>query len=288
MSGKIAVELGPVQETLLIPLLGRAWETKRSRGLIKDDKAVEIVDALDYDFSKWHGTPSLAGATIRTRMYDDEVKRFLKKHPEGTVVEIGVGLNTRYERLDNGRATWIDLDLPDSLELRRRFFEDTERRRMLSASVLESDWYAEVAACPEPYCFVSEAVIIYLENADAERALRGLAERFPGSLLIMDTTATAMVHSQDKHDAMKHMPKDSWFRWCCDDPAALTHWGLRLQRSLTYMDASREIRAVMPFMWRFMMLLFPWMIRNKVKDYRINRFELCEPQKSQSEPEPAP
>ncbi|MEL6777615.1 MAG: hypothetical protein AAFO06_10190 [Cyanobacteria bacterium J06597_16] len=50
---KIPVNLGPVQETLLIPLLGRAVETQKGSGLIRDKKAVEIVDASDYDFSKW-------------------------------------------------------------------------------------------------------------------------------------------------------------------------------------------------------------------------------------------
>jgi len=50
---RVSVDLGPVQETLLIPLLGRAVKTQKGNGLIQDRKAVEIVDALDYDVSKW-------------------------------------------------------------------------------------------------------------------------------------------------------------------------------------------------------------------------------------------
>ena len=81
----IAVSLGPVQQTLLIPLLGRAKETRR-KGLLNDPKAVQIVERLDYDFSKWEGTASLVGSCIRTRMFDEEVKDFLQQHPAGTVV----------------------------------------------------------------------------------------------------------------------------------------------------------------------------------------------------------
>ena len=115
MSDDIAVELGPVQETLLIPLLGpEPSKRKRKRGLVHDPKAVEIVGRLDYDFSRWKGIRSLVGASIRTCMFDEEVAAFLEQHPDGTVVEIGVGLNTRHERLDNGRAHWIEFDLPDS------------------------------------------------------------------------------------------------------------------------------------------------------------------------------
>jgi len=78
---KIAVNLGSVQETLLIPLLGRAVETQKNNGLIQDRKAVEIVDALDYDFSKWKKSKSLEGATLRTKMFDQYVQSFLSDHP---------------------------------------------------------------------------------------------------------------------------------------------------------------------------------------------------------------
>lgn len=274
---KIAIELGPIQETLLIPLLGRAVETRKGRGLIHDEKAIEIVSELDYDFTKWEGGPSMAGASLRTRMYDEQVQLFLDRHPHGTVVEIGAGLNTRYERLDNGTATWIEMDLPDSMALRRQFFEDTERRRMVTGSVLESAWFEAIRNCPEPYFFVSEAVIIYLENHLAEKALRQLAENFPGSELLMDTTSSEMVDSQAKHDAMKHMSRDSWFRWRCEDPGLLENWGLRLEETSTFADISKNLRKVIPPVYRFMLTFFPWVIRRKVSGYKINRFTLVPP-----------
>lgn len=271
---KVKVDLGPVQETLLIPLLGRAEQTRRRRGLVRDPRAVEIVESLDYDFAKWRGIRSLVGAAIRTRMFDDEVRDFLAEHPDGTVIEIGAGLNTRYERLDNGRARWLELDLPDSMELRRRFFRDTERRTMLAASVLDSDWYEHVASLPAPYCFVSEAVVIYLDDVDVERSLCGLATRFPGARLVTDTTSAAMVDGQHEHDAMKHLSKDAWFRWRCDDPRTLGGWGLELEASRTFLDAPAEVRAAMPLSYRLLFGLFPWAARRRVAGYRINRFRL--------------
>ena len=272
VSSKISIELGPVQETLLIPLLGRAAETKKKNGLIRDDKAVHIVDALDYDFSKWRGARSLQGASLRTRMYDEEVSSFLAAHPTGTVIEIGAGLNTRYERLDNGQARWIELDLPDSMELRRRFFEETDRRKMIATSVLDSDWHTTVLDSPGPYFFVSEAVIIYLDESDAEQCLRSLAATFPGAQLIMDTTSTKMVDGQGKHDAMKKLSKDSWCRWRCDDPSSLTPWGLELEASKTFLDASPSLVAAMPLFLRWACKYFPFVLRRQVSGYRINLF----------------
>ncbi|MGP3999547.1 class I SAM-dependent methyltransferase [Streptomyces sp. 8N706] len=75
--------------------------------------------------------PSLVGATLRTLLFDHWVRDFLRRHPDGTVVELGTGLNTRYERVADGRAHWFDVDLPDVIELRPAFFADGERRRML-------------------------------------------------------------------------------------------------------------------------------------------------------------
>ena len=76
---KIDVELGAVQETMLIPLIGRAMITKQypnGDGLIYDEKSVEIVDKLDYDFSNWEATTSVYGAVLRTRILDQDVQMF--------------------------------------------------------------------------------------------------------------------------------------------------------------------------------------------------------------------
>ncbi len=64
------------------------------------------------------------------------------------MVEIGTGLNTRFERTDNGQVRWIDLDLPDTIELRRKFFADSDRRNMLAASALEEGWLPVVQDYP--------------------------------------------------------------------------------------------------------------------------------------------
>lgn len=271
---KTRVDLGPIQTTLLIPLLDRAMETEKERPLLRDHKAVEIVSALDYDFEKWKNLSSQSGACIRARLFDDMVQEFLIQHPTGTVVEIGAGLNTRYERLDNGKAQWLEIDLPDSMELRRKFFKDTERRKMLAASVVDTDWYQQVLALPAPYCFVSEAVIIYLDKDVVEGVMRGLAQTFPGSWMLTDTLCKKMFENQHKHEIMKTLPKESWFRWHCEDPREVEAWGATLERSMTFADAPDSVRAGFPFKWRLLMRALPWLVRRMTSGYRINCFTL--------------
>ncbi|MEM6639396.1 MAG: class I SAM-dependent methyltransferase [Pseudomonadota bacterium] len=268
----VDVQLGPVQETLLIPLYGRALESRSSQPLLHDPLAAKIVDRLDYDFAKWDKAPSLRGACIRTIMYDRLVKTWLTAHPSGTVVELGCGLNTRFDRVDNGSVRWFDLDLPDAMALRREFIEDAPRCEMIAASALDTDWHDQVAASPGPYLFISEAVLIYVDEDDVRRAITGLVERFRPATFILDTTNAQMVDTQDKHDAMKHLTQASYFRWKCDDPAVITEWarGMALTESQTFADAGDEVIATLPFAMRTMIRLFPNMMRKRVDGYRIN------------------
>ncbi|MEM1080358.1 MAG: class I SAM-dependent methyltransferase [Pseudomonadota bacterium] len=267
----IAVELGPAQTTLLIPLLGRAEETRKRNGMINDPLAVKVVEELDFDFSRWAKAKSLAAAVFRTRMYDQMVAEFLQAHPSGTVVEIGCGLNTRFDRLDNGQVQWFDLDLPDVMALRRRYVQDQPRCTMLTASVVDTDWHDEVLSTGGPWCFISEAVIIYLDNELAEQSIEQIAKAFPGAWIITDTTSTAMVHTQGQHDAMKHLPEECWFQWACDEPKQLESLGLTLVESNTFMDADPELIAQLPLTMRWMIRVFPNWMRSRVEGYRINR-----------------
>ncbi|MDJ1642883.1 class I SAM-dependent methyltransferase [Streptomyces pakalii] len=142
-------------------------ENRKEQALLRDTRAEEIVASIDYDFARFDELPSLTGALLRTRLFDRWVTEFLSAHPGGTVVEIGTGLNTRYERVDNGRARWFDLDLPDVIELREKFFTDSRRRTMIAASVTDDGWAADVASHSSgPYLFVAEAVLPHLHEPD--------------------------------------------------------------------------------------------------------------------------
>src|ERR1700746_1925184 len=133
------VELGDVQRTLFFPLAARARETRKKRPLRPAPTAVEIVDSVDFELAPITPGPTAFVVTLRTVIYDWWVRQFLAGHPGGTVIELGTGLKHRFERADNGPAPWIERHLPDTIELRRRFFADTERRRMLAASLLDED-----------------------------------------------------------------------------------------------------------------------------------------------------
>jgi O-methyltransferase involved in polyketide biosynthesis len=245
------VELGSVQQTLFFPLLARARETGSRRPLLSDPKAVELVRAIDFDLATFK-TPMRFLVVIRTMILDSWIRQFLSEHPQGTVVELGTGLNTRFERTDNGSVHWIDLDLPDTTELRRRFFADTDRRRMLAASLTDEDWLAEVEQLPGPYFFVSDGVLVYLREEEVTSTLARVAARFPGSRLAFDTYPQAALKWEHKMAAKRGV---ALWQWACDDPRTLERVGLRLLESATITRPPAGVRAALPARFRYFLPL---------------------------------
>ena len=233
MGVRRSIQLGRVQETALVPLYARALESRRKRPILEDPRAVEIVDSIDWDFRRFGQRRRVVGCALRSAMFDVWVRDFLRRHPEGTVVEIGAGLNTRFERLDNGRVHWYDLELPDMVELRRTFFSDSERRMTLAASVLNPDWIEAVRRSPGPYFLVAETVFVYLEEAQVKAALGHIASGFPQVTIALDTLGRRAADSGNRDFARRKMA--ARFVWACEDPIAIQQWniGLRLVESRT-------------------------------------------------------
>ena len=185
--------LSGVSETLLLPLYNRAIESQRPDAIIKDEKAVELVTQMGLDFSrvKQVRMTRMLGVMriIFAREFDRYARDFLMRHPEAVVVHIGCGLDSRFDRVDNGQVEWYDLDLPEVIELRRKLFGngvhalsevEGERYHLLGCSVLEDAWLVAVkSTSPRPILFLAETVLIYLTEAQVKRLVLAPCDRFP-------------------------------------------------------------------------------------------------------------
>ena len=74
------IVLSGVPETMLQTVYARAKES-RGRGAIRDKKAEELIDRLDYDFSLADRDAAMhSGVIARTIVLDRLVKEWLAKH----------------------------------------------------------------------------------------------------------------------------------------------------------------------------------------------------------------
>jgi len=196
MSETLEQDLSGVSETLLLTLYLRAMESQRPDALIKDEKAEALAKKISddglYDFGRMRplhlSEANKLVIILRNREFDRYARDFLARHPDAVVVHIGCGLDSRFERGDNGQVEWYDLDLPDVIELRRKYLGDQGGRyHLLGCSVLDNAWLDTVSAHGQgPFLFLAEGVFMYFEGAQVKSLVLTLRDRFPGAELVFD------------------------------------------------------------------------------------------------------
>jgi len=214
------LNLSGVAETLLITLYIRAMESQRPDALIKDEKAVALVTQMSYDFSRIEQIKMDEGDKValilRNREFDRYARDFLARHPEAVVVHIGCGLDSRFERVDNGMADWYDLDLPEVIDIRRKYIGgEGGRYHLLDCSVFDSAWLKTVSVHrPRPFLFLAEGVFMYFKEAQVKSLVLTLMEHFSGAELVFDAYSPFLVRANN-------------LRLSFTKFGARYHWGLK-------------------------------------------------------------
>jgi O-methyltransferase involved in polyketide biosynthesis len=190
--------IGDVAATSLVTLYCHAIETRSENPVLVDIKSVEIAAELDKTLSR--SSQPLARAlvsrtldknlvihiAIRAKKYDSYAREFLDRFPDGVVVNIGCGLDSRFLRVDDGRVIFYDLDLPEIIALKKEFFQKSDRYHLVASSVLDYGWMAPVRRHTGPFLFMAEGVFMYLDKDDVRSLVLEIKKAFPGSELVCE------------------------------------------------------------------------------------------------------
>jgi O-methyltransferase involved in polyketide biosynthesis len=234
MTTRLKLALTPEQETLLITLYAKA---QPGNPLFFDPMAQDILNRVDYDFARLHVPyKTIILVCQRAKKIDAVTRDFLAENPGSVVLQLGCGLDARFWRVDTGRVTWYDLDMPPVIELRRQLFSESERYHMISASVTDPEWMDAVTSGRQPVLVVAEGLLMYLSEADVRRLVLRLQEAFPGCRLIADVFSRLTARLATKHPSLKYT--DATIGWGIDDPLELEAWapGLRLLEEWYFTD----------------------------------------------------
>ena len=229
MNGKLKIDLGEVQKTLLIPLWARAKESERRNPLIRDAHACELVDQLDYDFESVIGRmPRVAvlNCVVRARHIDAMLLDILKEFPDAVIVNIGAGLDTTFQRIDNGRIFWYDLDLPDTMDLRKRLIPEGDRNRMIAKSVFDRSWFDEIKVRRTKMVFIAAGVLVYLQQEDIKALFLDLMREFPGSEIIFEIYSKLLLWLRRRAVEKREGRPDlvAPFRWGIGSAGRISKW----------------------------------------------------------------
>ncbi|MBB2993136.1 O-methyltransferase involved in polyketide biosynthesis [Mycolicibacterium iranicum] len=192
-AGKHTADLTGVPETALMTLLVRATDARRPDSLIDDPMAIQLVDSIDFDFAKF-GFVRRQDMALRAKAFDKQIRRYLLDHPRATVVALAEGLQTTFFRLDadspqnrgvGHEFSWVSVDLPPMIELRRKLLPESERVRMIAQSALDFSWMDQIDA-GEGVFVTAEGLLMYLQPEEAMAIITECAARFPGGRMMFD------------------------------------------------------------------------------------------------------
>ena len=199
---KCKIEKNTVQETLILPLYSRKLCTELYPNLYRDETAVRLLDQIDYDFSEAEkNSRSLMqrfGALEVAMRQGDlafEVRDYLKGHPNAAVVNLGCGLDSTGRSCDNGSCKIYNLDLPDVIAVRNELLPAGEREENIPCNLNDTEWFSQIDASGGAVFFAS-GVFYYFLTEQVKALVQGMADAFPGGVLVFDAanrTAVKMI-----------------------------------------------------------------------------------------------
>ena len=181
--------LSGVPRTCLLTTRARVDEHHRPDGLFRDPLVADWWQSFSWDaaLDPLYRSLSQLGWAVRAHLIDEIVQRHLAVHERAVVVELGSGLSTRYYRVGQPSYHWIELDLPETIAVRRQFDVESDRHRFLPISALAFNWLDEVPDCPpESLLIVAEGLLMYFEPDEVQALITRLKERFLGATFVFD------------------------------------------------------------------------------------------------------
>jgi methyltransferase (TIGR00027 family) len=254
------LDLGDIASTSLVTLYCRAIESQKVDPIINDPKAVEIKNRLDriFSISDDRLERSLAEGrinknlsvhiAIRAKRYDEYAEEFLKRAPDGVIVNIGCGLDSRFLRIDNGKTIFYDLDLPEVIKIKGQFFQETERYRFIASSVLDFEWMEAVSRHKGPFMFIAEGVFMYLKEEDVRSLVLRLQSVFPGSELVCEVFNSLWLKKpldtlvKSKIQRGSHLRSGAMFNSGVRNSREIEGWskGIELLDEWSYFDSNNK------------------------------------------------
>lgn len=247
---KYKIEKNTVQETLILPLYSRKVCTELYPNLYRDETAVRLLDQIDYDFSEVEkNSRSLmqrfGSLEVAMRQNDlaFEVREYLKAHPNAAVVNLGCGLDSTGRVCDNGSCKIYNLDYPDVIAVRNELLPAGEREKNIPCDLNDTAWFSQIDASNGAVFFAS-GVFYYFLTEQVKALVQGMADAFPGGVLVFDAANRAAVKMIAKTWLKSAKIRDVGAYFAVSDaPQEIGAWDSRLQvTSRGYMLGYNDLR----------------------------------------------
>ena len=242
--------LEKVPKTLLLTLKAK-FEASIDPSLSYSDSYIETIYKLINDpIKKTHLFFLLKkGIILRTKGIDYLLKKEIREREEGsTVINLACGLDTRFERMREKFQfqNWFDCDLPQVIEVRKLFFEESLENKMTAFDILENSWPLNFKGVNDPIIIV-EGLTMYLDEEKIKKFFSILNKSFSHYSIILDFMSPFFIKKEWMMPVMEQF--DVNFTWGASSPEEFCKYDSRLKvkESLGFMDGFRHQVFKIPF-----------------------------------------
>jgi len=251
--------ISEVSETALLTLRARVSESLMENPILNDpvgkiclDRIKNVLDPelVDRIFSLKLSPVLTRHLALRARKYDSLSSEFLKEHPDGLIISLGCGLDTRFWRLPEKDFKYIELDLAPVIEAKSDVLTDLITYELIKGSVLDDEWLEKVKSIQsEKVLFLAEGLFMYLPREEAIKTFRKIAEVFTLSRLVVEVVNEKYTRGKWKKMVERKMKRSggttagSQFNYGIKNPAVFESYSdkIMVREAWSYLE-EKEVK----------------------------------------------
>lgn len=255
-----------VNKTLYIPLYGKSFVSKKGI-ILHDPKAEEIWEAEGFPLKGKSRSKWLAYYMgMRSAVFDRWAAEKMQENPESAVLHLGCGMDSRVLRTGDGKHLWFDVDFPEVIDQRRRYYCESEHYKMIASDIRAGAWLEQVPSSSA--IVVMEGISMYLKPAELKAVLENLTGRFDKVQILMDCYTEFAAKASRYKNPINDVGVTEVYG--LDDPTELEKENLRFCKSheITPRDLIGQLEGMEQTIFR---KLYAGKIADKM--YRLYEFE---------------
>jgi len=172
--------LTPAQASLFLTLCGRALDSRAPQPFLGDAAADDVLARIGYDCSRFPmPASSVTDIALRAKKLDRVVRRFVARHTDAVVLDLGAGLDSRMTRVaPPAGVDWYDVDFPEVIALRAEAVEQKPKAETIATDLTEPGWLDAVPT-GRPAVIVADGLVAFLAQDAFVTLLHRLVDHFP-------------------------------------------------------------------------------------------------------------
>jgi O-methyltransferase involved in polyketide biosynthesis len=197
----LIMNISQVSPTAIMTLIARVVASEEKNPVFNDPMAVLCLERLMSISSEEEKNRMIKWKKLYARLHAKDAKQvalrgrsidriadlFISNNPECTVINLACGFDTRFWRIEKEKCKYVELDLPEMIEVKKEILKDHLGYELIGCSVLDTSWIDKVTSNGNSgFLLLAEGLFYYLPRQDVTGILNAIARRFDRSQLVLD------------------------------------------------------------------------------------------------------